>query len=113
MRIDAVNTIAGAHHARNAASRRSCRCLTDVAGPGSWPGSDGDRMNTRDVDAAGRAALTRPGATAGHPVQEQRQGRRRRFSSRAPDGARRRATAIAAALGRGRRQLTPALLGAG
>jgi anti-anti-sigma factor len=41
-------------------------------------------MNTRDVDAAARAALTRPGAAAGHPVQEQRHGRRRRFSPRAP-----------------------------
>ena len=70
-------------------------------------------MNARDVEAARRAALARPGAAAGHPVTGQRQGRRRRFSLRAPGGACRRASAIAAALGRGCRQLTPALLGAG
>ena len=68
-------------------------------------------MNASDVEAAGRAALARPGA--GHPVTEQRQGRRRRFSLRAPGGACRRASATAAALGRGCRQLTPALLGVG
>ena len=70
-------------------------------------------MNARDAAAAGRAALTRPGPAAGHPVTQQRHGRRRRFSSRAPGGARHRASAIAAALGRGCRQLTPALLGVG
>jgi len=36
-----------------------------------------------------------------------------RFSSRAPAGARHRVSATAAALGHGRRQLTPALLGVG
>ena len=113
MHIGAVDTIAADHDARNAASRPTCRCLMDAAGPGSRPGDGGDAMKARDVVAAGRPALTRPGAAAGHPVQEQRQGRRRRFSSRAPGGARRAASAIAAALGRGRRQLTPALLGAG
>ncbi len=35
------------------------------------------------------------------------------FSLRAPAGARHRVSAIAAALGRGRRQLTPTLLGVG
>jgi len=85
----------------------------DAAGPGSRPGGGGDTLKARDGDAAGRPALTRPGAAAGHPVTQQRHGRRRRFSSRAPGGARRTASAIAAALGRGRRQLTPALLGAG
>ena len=70
-------------------------------------------MKASGIEAAGRPALTRPGAAAGHPVAEQRQGRRRRFSLRAPDGACRRASAVAAALGRGRRQLTPALLGVG
>jgi hypothetical protein len=64
-------------------------------------------------DAAGRPVLTRPGAAAGHPVTQQRQRRRRRFSSRAPGGACHAASAIAAALGRGCRQLTPALLGVG
>ena len=68
-------------------------------------------MNASDVEAAGRAALARPSAAAGHPVTEQRQGRRRRFSLRAPDGACRGASAIAAALSRDCRQLTPALLG--
>jgi len=68
-------------------------------------------MNTRDTVAAGRAALTRPGPAAGHPVTQQRHGRR--FSLRAPHGACHRARAIAAALGRGCRQLTPALLGVG
>ena len=70
-------------------------------------------MNASDIDAAGRSALTQPGAAAGHPVTGQRQGRRRRFRSRAPDGASRRASAIAGALGHRRQQLTPALLGAG
>ena len=70
-------------------------------------------MKASDVEAAGRPALTRPGAAAGHPVTGQRQGRRRRFSLRAPEGARRRASVMAAALGRGRRRLTPALLGVG
>ena len=92
---------------------RPCRCLMDAAGPGSWPGGSGDTMNASDIDAAGRSALTRPGAAAGHPGTEQRHGRRRRFSLRAPGGACHRASAIASALGRGRRQLTPALLGAG
>ena len=35
-------------------------------------------------NAAARSALTRPGAAAGHPGTEQRHGRRRRFSLRAP-----------------------------
>jgi len=70
-------------------------------------------MNTRDTVAAGRAALTRPGPAAGHPVTQQRHGRRSRFSLRAPHGACHRARAIAAAPGRGCRQLTPALLGVG
>jgi hypothetical protein len=70
-------------------------------------------MNASDVEAAGRPGLTRPGPAAGHPVTQQRQGRRRRFSLRAPGSACRRASTIAAALDRGCRQLTPALLGAG
>jgi hypothetical protein len=52
-------------------------------------------------------------ASAGHRVEEQRQERRGRISLRAPADARRRVSTIAAALGRGRRPLTPALLGAG
>ncbi len=112
MPIGAVDTIAADHDARNAASRPTCRCLTDAAGPRSRRGGGGDTMKARDVKAAGRPALTRPGAAAGHPVTQQRQRRRRRFSSRAP-GARHTASAIAAALGRGCRQLTPALLGVG
>jgi uncharacterized protein YfaA (DUF2138 family) len=85
----------------------------EAAGPGYWPGSGGDTMNASDFEAAGRPARARPGAAAGHPVNEQRQGRRRRFSLRASAGARHRVSARAAALGRGRRQLTPALLGVG
>ena len=64
-------------------------------------------------DAAVRPALTRPGAAAGHPGTEQRHGCRGRFSLRAPGGACHRASAKAAALGRARRQLTPAMLSAG
>jgi hypothetical protein len=109
MRIGAVITVVGAHDARNAASRR----LTEAAGPRSWPGGGGDTMNTRDAVAAGRAAQTRPGPAAGHPVTHQRHRRRRRFSLRAPHGSCHRASAIAAALGRGCRQLTPTLLGVG
>ena len=70
-------------------------------------------MKASEFGAAGRPARARPGAAAGHPVKVQRHGRRRQFSLRAPAGTRRRASAIAAALDRGRRQLTPALLGAG
>ena len=106
MRIGAVIAIAADHDARNAASRptvpvpdRSCRARIPVRASG--------------VETAGRPALTRPSAAAGHPVTEQRQGRRRRFSLRAPGGACHRASAIAAALGRGCRQLTPAPLGVG
>jgi hypothetical protein len=84
----------------------------EAAGPGYWPGGGGDAMNA-SFAAAGRPARARPGAAAGHPVKEQRQGRRRRFSLRASAGTRYRASAIAAVLGRGRRQLTPALLGVG
>ena len=70
-------------------------------------------MKASDFEAAGRPARVRPGAAAGHPVKERRQGRRRWFSLRALASARHRVSAIAAALGRGRRQLTPALLGVG
>jgi len=113
MRTDAVITIAGAHDARNAASR-----LTMPVPDGSCRADPGlaaavDAMKASDFEAAGRPARARPGAAAGHPVAEQRRGRRRRFSLRAPAGARHRVSAIAAALGRGRRQLTPTLLGIG
>jgi hypothetical protein len=113
MRIGAVDTIAADHDARNAASRPTVpvpdgRCRARIPAGGA-----GDTMNARDVKAAGRPALTRPGAAAGHPVTQQRQRRRRRFSWRASGGARHAASAIAAALGRGCRQLTPALLGVG
>ena len=113
MPIGTVDTIAADHDARNAASRPTVWCLMDAAGPGSRRGGGGDTIKARDVKAAGRPALTRPDAAAGHPVTQQRHGRRRRFSSRAPHGARHRASAIAAALGRGCHQLTPALLGFG
>ena len=113
MRIGAVDTIAADHDARNAASRPTVWCLMDAAGPGSRRGGAGETMNARDVKAAGRPALTRPGAAAGHPVTQQRHGRRSRFSLRAPHGACHRARAIAAAPGRGCRQLPPALLGVG
>jgi hypothetical protein len=113
MRTAAVTTIAGAHDARTAASRltmpvpdRSCRAGIPARG------SD-DTMKASDVEAAGRPARARPGAAAGHPATGHRQGRRRRFSLHAPASARHRASAIAAALGRGRRPLTPALLGVG
>jgi len=111
MRTDSIVTIIGAHDARDAASRLGSRCLMEAAGPGSWSGGGGDGMNASE--AAGRPARARPGAAAGHPVKEQRQGRRKQFSLRASAGARHRVSAIAAALGRGRRQLTPALLGVG
>jgi hypothetical protein len=52
-------------------------------------------------------------AAAGHPARQPRRGRRRRLGLGAPAGTRPGASAIAAALGRGRRQLTPALLGVG
>ena len=113
MRTDAVITIAADHDARNAASRLtmpvpdgSCRARILA-----WRSDD--TMNASDFEAAGQSALTRPGTAAGHPAREQRQGRHRRFSLRAPAGACHRASAIAAALGRGCRQLTPALLGVG
>ena len=99
MRIGAVIAIAADHDARNAASRPTV------------PVPDG--CCRARIPAWRRAALTRPGAAAGHAVTGQRQGRRGRFSVRAPGGACHRASAIAAALGRGWRQLTPALLGAG
>ena len=70
-------------------------------------------MKASDVEAAGRSALIRSGAAAGHPATGQRHGRRRRFSVRAPAGARHSVSAMSAALGRGGRQLTPALLGVG
>src|SRR5713101_6228659 len=68
-------------------------------------------MKASDAEAAGRPAPA--WSAAGHLVTEQRQGRRRRFSLRAPDGACHRASARAAALGRGCWQLTSALLGVG
>ena len=113
MRIGAVITIAGAHDARNAASRPTVPvpdrgCLARIPARGS-----DETTAASDVEAAGEPALTRPGAAAGHPVTEQRQGRRRRFSLPAPGGACHGASARAAALGRGGRQLTPALLGVG
>jgi hypothetical protein len=70
-------------------------------------------MNAGDFETTGRPARARPGAAAGHLVKEQRQGRRRRFRLCVSAGARHRASVIAAALGRGRRQLTPAQLGVG
>jgi hypothetical protein len=113
MRTDAVITIAGARDARDAASRLTMPVPDgSPPGPRSWPGG-GDAMNASDFEAAGRPALTRLGAAAGHPARDHRQGRRRRPSLAALPGACRRASAIAAALGRGRRQLTPALLGVG
>ena len=113
MRTDAVITIAGAIRLTMPRPGRLCRCLMDAAGPGSWPGGGGDAMKASDAGAAGRPARGRPGAAAGHPVTGQRQRRRRRSGWRAPGGARHRVGAIAAALDRGCRQLTPALLGVG
>ena len=112
MRTAAVITIAAAHDARNAAylptvpvPDRSCQARIPVRG--------GDTTMASDIEAAGRSVLTRPRAAAGHPVTERRHGRRRRFTLRAPAGARHRDSARAAALDRGCRQLTPALLGGG
>ncbi len=112
MRIGAVIAIAADHAARNAAylptvpvPDRSCRARIPVRG--------GDTTKASDVEAAGRPVLIRPGAAAGHPVTEQRRGRHRRFSLRAPGGGRHTASVRAAALDRGGRQLTPALLGVG
>jgi hypothetical protein len=112
MRIGAVITIAADHDARDAAylptvpvPDRSCQARILVRG--------GDTTKASDIEAAGRSVLTQPGAAAGHPVTEQWQGRRRRLNLRAPAGARHRVSARAAALDRGGRQLTPALLGGG
>jgi len=113
MRIGAVIAIVGAHDARNAASRLTMPVSAGSCRAGSWPGGSGDTMNASEVRAAGWPVLTRAGAADGHPASEQRQGRRRRSTLRAPAGARRRVSTIAAALGRGCRQLTPALLGIG
>ena len=110
---DAVITIAGAHDARNAASRLTMPAPDGSCRAGILSGGGGDAMNASDFEAAGRPARARRGAAAGHPGTEQRQGRRRQFGLRTPAGARHGASATAAALGRGRRQLTPALLGAG
>jgi hypothetical protein len=113
MRTDSVITIAGAHDARTAVSRLT-RPVPDRSRRAGIPArGGGEKMKASDVEAAGRPARARPGAAAGHPVREQRQGRRSRFSLPAPGGARRRASARAGALGRGRRQLMPALLGVG
>jgi hypothetical protein len=65
--------------------------------------------DVRSAVTALRTAQTRPGPAAGHPVTHQRN----RRHLRAPRGACHRASAIEAALGRGCRQLTPALLGVG
>ena len=112
MRAAAVITIAAAHDARNAAylptvpvPDRSCQARIPIRG--------GDTTKASDIEAAGRPARARPGAAAGHPVTERRHGRRRQFSLGAPAGARPGASALAAALDRGCRQLTPALLGGG
>jgi hypothetical protein len=113
MPIRAVITIAADHDARNAASRPTMpvpggSCAARIPARGR-----DETMKANHVEAAGQSALTRPGAAAGHSAAEQQQGRRRRFSLRAPDGACHRASAIAAAPGRGCRQLTPAQLGVG
>jgi hypothetical protein len=52
-------------------------------------------------------------AAAADPATEQRRARRGRFTWPAPAGGRHRTTMIAAAPGRARQQLTPALLGIG
>jgi hypothetical protein len=65
-------------------------------------------MTASDIEAAGVPALARLAAAAG-PARKRRRTRCSRFGSGAPSGACHRARVI----GRGRRQLTPALLGAG
>jgi len=99
MRTDAVIAIAGAHEARNAASRptvpvpdRSCRARILVRG--SDEKTSDEKMKASDVEAAGRPADPDPAWCCRWP-------------------SRHRASARAAALGRGYRQLTPALLGVG
>jgi hypothetical protein len=87
MRIGTVTAIVGATMLAMPRPGCRCRCLMEAAGPGSWPGSNGDTMNASDVQAAGRPVLTQAGAAAGHRATQQ--GRR------------------------GGRQLTPALLGVG
>jgi hypothetical protein len=111
MRTDAVVAIVGAYDAHDAASRLTMPVSDETAGPGSWPGSSGDTMNASDAQAAGWPVQTRADTADGHPATEQRLGRRRRFSVRAPAGACQRASTMAAVLDRGGRQLTPALLG--
>ena len=68
------------------------------------PGPDNDR---------GRAARRGSAAAADAPATGQRRARRGRFGRPAPAGACHRGRTIAAAPGRARRQLTPALMGAG
>src|SRR6266436_3877101 len=60
-----------------------------------------------------RAACRGSAAAADSPAKGQRRARRGRFSRPAPAGACQRARTIAAAPGRPRRQLTPAVMGVG
>jgi hypothetical protein len=70
MRTDAVITAAGAHDARTAASRPTVP-VPDGSCPARIPACGGDdTVKAGDVEAAERPALTRPGAAAGHPVNE-------------------------------------------
>ena len=111
MRVGAVNTIAAGHDARNAASRPTVP-VPDGAARARIPAcGSSDIMKAGDAEAARR--LIRPCAATGHPVTGQRQERRRRPSLHARSGACHGAGAMAAAFGRGHRQLTPALLGVG
>jgi hypothetical protein len=79
--------------------------------PSGPPRSQHDRR-VSDNDR-GHAACRGAAAAAAAPAEGQRRGRHGRFSWPAPGGACRRGRMIAAAPGRARRQLTPALMGVG
>jgi hypothetical protein len=78
--------------------------------PGGLPQSEPGRPYS-DTDRSRPAC--RGSAAADDPARAQRRARRGRFSRPAPAGACQRARTIAAAPGRARRQLTPALMGVG
>jgi hypothetical protein len=50
----AVITTIRSHSARDGASRLTCRCLIDAAGPESWPGGGDDMANAGHIEAAVR-----------------------------------------------------------
>jgi hypothetical protein len=84
--------------------------LDDDGAPCMSRSQPADRHPDNDRD---RAACSGSAAAADDPTRGQRRARRGRFSRPAPAGPCHRARTIAAAPGRPRRQLTPALMGVG